>query len=355
MDMAEREYMDINRVKAIEKIFQRTVRSSKIHEAVLFVEDIGGEFSYSCGYGGKNIDSPLVTASITKLLTTACVLLLQEQGELSLEDKLTKYFNHSTLRGLHAYKSQEYSYELILYDLLFQTSGLPDAYEETRNSIKKRVIDEDTYISFDDMIEISKSLKPRFAPRTKKRAHYADINFDILGEIIEQIAGLPLEQVYKKMIFDPLELVNTYLPISEHEFIPKVYYKDKLLDRPKIIICSRASGGCISTPRELMIFIKAFFGGKLFSSDVLNKLCSHRKMQFSMSPIRYGSGYMQIPLGGISTLFQGRGEVVGHSGSTGSFAFYHPGKDLFFVGDVNQMANPAIPIRLTMQLAIMVK
>jgi CubicO group peptidase (beta-lactamase class C family) len=346
--------MDMSRTKSIEKIFQRTVRNSKIHEAVLFVENTSGEFSYSCGYGGKNIDTPLAAASITKLFTTACILILQEQEKLSFEDKLTKYFGHSILSGLHIYKSQEYSYEFTIYDLLFQTSGLPNAYEETRNSIKKRIIDEDAYISFDEMIKITKNLKPRFAPRTKKRAHYADINFDILGEIIEQITGLPLEQVYKKMIFDPLGLMNTYLPINEHEFIPKIYYKDKLLDRPKFIMCSRASGGCISTARELMVFIKAFFGGKLFSSDVLNKLCSYHKMQVSMSPIRYGSGYMQIPLGGISTFFQGRGELVGHSGSTGSLAFYHPDKDLFFVGDVNQMANPAIPVRLTMQLAIII-
>ena len=347
--------MNTNRVKRIDNIFQRTIKSSRIYEAVLFVEHASEEFSYSCGYGGKNIDSPLVTASITKLFTTACVLMLQEQGALSLENKITRFLGQTTLSGLHVYKGQEYSYELTIYDLLFQTSGLPDAYEETRNSIKKRVIDEDAYLSFDNMIEISKNLGPHFAPRTKKRAHYADINFDLLGEIIEQVTGLHLAQVYKTMIFEPLELINTYLPISEHEFIPKVYYKDQLLDRPKMIMCSRASGGCISTARELMIFIKAFFGGKLFSRNVLKKLCAYHNMQFSMSPIRYGSGYMQIPLGGISTLFQGKGEVVGHSGSTGSFAFYHPEKNLFFVGDVNQMANPTIPIRLTMQLAILLK
>ena len=51
----------------------------------------------------------------------------------------------------------------------------------------------------------------------------------------------------------------------------------------------------------------------------------------------------------------GKGELVGHSGSTGSFAFYFPDKDLFLVGDVNQLANPALPIRLAMRLAISVK
>lgn len=61
---------------------------------------------------------------------------------------------------------------------------------------------------------------------------------------------------------------------------------------------------------------------------------------------------MQIPLDGITTLFMGKGELLGHSGSTGSFAFYYPDKDLFIVGDLNQMDNPALQIRLAMQLAM---
>jgi len=44
--------------------------------------------------------------------------------------------------------------------------------------------------------------------------------------------------------------------------------------------------------------------------------------------------------------------LVGHSGTTGSFAFYAPEKDLFLVGDVNQFAKPALPIRFVMKLAI---
>lgn len=68
-----------------------------------------------------------------------------------------------------------------------------------------------------------------------------------------------------------------------------------------------------------------------------------------MYPIQYGGGYMRISLNGLLTLFMGKGELVCH---TGSFAFYYPDKDLFLVGDVNQLANPALPIRLVMRLAM---
>ena len=78
-------------------------------------------------------------------------------------------------------------------------------------------------------------------------------------------------------------------------------------------------------------------------------------MQTRHAPIHYGAGYMRIPLDGLATLFMGKGELIGHSGSTGSFAFYYPESDLFFVGDVNQMEKPALPVRLVMRLAMSIK
>lgn len=88
------------------------------------------------------------------------------------------------------------------------------------------------------------------------------------------------------------------------------------------------------------------------NKTVFHELDSVNKLQASMFPIHYGAGYMKVPLNGLATLFMGKGELIGHSGSTGSFAFYYPREDLLFVGDVNQMANPALPIRLAMRLAI---
>ena len=60
---------------------------------------------------------------------------------------------------------------------------------------------------------------------------------------------------------------------------------------------------------------------------------------------------MRIKMGGFSTSFLGHGDLVGHRGSTGSFAFYYPGKGLFFVGDFNQMKYPALPVGFMIQLA----
>ena len=342
-------------MQKFEKVFDKFTNSEQIHEGVLLIENSSGDFSFNKGYGGKNLNSPLLMASITKLFTTTCILILLEQGKLSLDDKIAKFFDMSALSGVHVYGGKEYTSELTIADLLFQVSGLPDVYEEGKDSVKIHAINEDFYLSLAEKIALVKKLQPHFAPHSRSKAYYADINFDMLGKIIEKVSDLTLAKAYQQYIYQPLALVNTYLPESENDYIPDIYYKNKTIHRPKVVLSSRASGGCITTAYELMIFIKAFFGGKLFDKAIFDILSTYTKLQASMGPIYYGGGYMQIPLNGAATLFMGKGELIGHSGSTGSFAFYYPIKDLFFVGNVNQMANAALPIRLSMRLAMMAK
>lgn len=264
---------------------------------------------------------------------------------------MVDYFDKNTFEGLHKYMGADYSNKLTLSDLLFQTSGFPDY--EAEGGITKRAIKEDFRISTAELVEITKKLKPRFSPQGKK-AYYSDLNFQLLGEIIERVTQTPLEEIFRDYIFEPLGLTSTYVPVKG-DFVPYIFYKNQTLYRPKLIMSLRGGGNTITTSRELMKFLKAFFYGYFFPQTIFEKLSIYRKLQISMGPIYYGGGYMQIPLNSIMTLFMGKGELLGHSGSTGSFAFYYPQKDLFFVGDTNQMVKPGLPIRLIMRLAMSVK
>ena len=339
--------------KIIEKIFNKAVSSQHIHEGILLVENTSGDFAATFEHGGKTALSPIMTASIGKMYTTTCVLKLRVLKKLLLADPLGKYFEKSVLDGLHVYKGEDYSHKITIADLLFQNSGLPDIFEE--GGAKKAAIATDTFLSFDEKLVRMKKLKPHFVPGTEDKAYYSDFNFDLLGIIIEQVAEMPLEKVYQEFIFNPLGLTKTYLPTSENEFIPNVYYKNESIHRPKTILSHRAGGACVSTTRETMLLLKSFFDGTLFPINIFKYLTTYRKLQFNMTPIRYGGGFMYIPIGGLSTLFKGNGELVGHSGSTGCCAFYHPSKDLFIVCDFNQMASPALPVRVAMKIAMMVK
>lgn len=195
-----------NRKQIIDKVFEKITNKNHIHEGILLVENTTGDFSYSREYGGKDLDTPILIASITKLFTAACMFILQEQGQLTLNDKVATYFQGDMINNLHYYKGWDYSKDLTLAHLLFQTSGLPDISEEGV-AIQKKVIHKDMQIDFDKFIQMTKQQKPHFAPTIKKRAHYADVNFDLLGKVIETITHSSLNEVYQQFIFNPLELM----------------------------------------------------------------------------------------------------------------------------------------------------
>ncbi len=340
--------------QAVQKRFNAVVAPEQIQEAVLYVENSSGDFSESFGYGGRDIHSPMVIASVTKLFTTTCILKLCEENKLSLEDKIDLYIDDNLLEGLHIYEGHEYSYDLTISDLLFQTSGLPD-YFTSSELVNHAIFQEDAFITFEQYIGETKKLSPHFPPHTGNKAYYADINFDLLGKILEKVTSLELEDIYRQFIFMPLGMDDTYLPVKEDDFVPCVYYGLEKLERPQFIASCRASGGCVSTAKDMMTFGKAFFGGKLFDKSVFERLSDYRSLQLDMSPIAYGGGYMRISLDGLNTFFLAKGELIGHSGSTGSFLFYYPEKDLYFVGDLAQFENPGAPVRFAMQLAMAVK
>lgn len=327
-------------------IIERLCAKRKIHELITLIENADGSISWNKGYN-RNVDSPMLMASITKLFITTCILILKEQGKLSLQDKISDYLDESILHGLHIYKNKDYSHELLISDLLFQVSGLPDCFLEGEEPLEKKIIKGDCYISFDEILAITKKMKPNFEPGRKWRSYYSDFNFDLLGKIIEHITQLNLDEVFKSYIFKPLGLKSTYIIIKETDFAPKFYYKQQGISVVKFLMSSPASGGGVTTARELMIFLKAFWGGKLFNKSVFSELDKHNRLQITFGGMHYAGGYMYINCG---LPFSKKNQLIGHSGSTGSFAFYCPQTDLFFVGDVNQACNPGIPIRLLMRL-----
>lgn len=334
-------------------VFKSITKSKYVHESIVLIESESNNISFTEQKGGLNLDTPFLMASITKLFTTSSILILIEEKKLSLMDKISDYLSEDIIKALHIYKNKEYGNEITIGNLLYQTSGLPDAYLDENNSLNKRVINEDFDISFEENIELIKKMKPHFSPSKEKRAYYSDINFDILGVIIEKVTNMSLEDVFSKYIFQPLNLVNTYLPKGDRK-IPYAYYKNQKLTRPKILLSSIASGGYITTANDLMKFIKAFFKVQLFSKETLD-LKTYRSLQFNMGPIKYGMGHMMVSLEGLMTMYLGKGRLVGHCGSSGSFAFYYPEKDLFMVGNFNQMAKPALPIRFVLRAAFCTK
>lgn len=343
--------MTILRPTLINQIFKKYLKKAQVPEAILFIEDSKGTFTHQARQGELTIDRPFLAASLTKMFVTCLILQLVEEERLNLADGLVSYFDRGTLEGLHVFEGKDYSFDLTVADLLFQTSGLADSYLEGPSNFSKRLVSEDFSVTNEERIQLTKSLSAHFKPGTTGKAFYADINFNLLGQLLENVLEQPLAILFKERICQPLALSQTYLIEKDSAELPNVYFEQQVLNRPKFL-AQDASSGLVTTARDLMIFLKAFYTGQLFDPRIFKRLESYHELQADWAPIRYGAGFMKLPLRKRTKEGLKQVELLGHTGSTGAFAFYYPQGDLFLVGTLQQMARPDLSIRMLMNLVM---
>jgi CubicO group peptidase (beta-lactamase class C family) len=193
-------------------------------------------------------------------------------------------------------------------------------------------------------------LAPRFAPGTPGKTHYSNANYRLLGAIIEAVTEKPMAANFDERISTPLGLRHTYLfdwTAPRPDAIPAaIYLKDAPANVPKYLSSNVSDGGLVSTASECVIFLRAFFEGQLFDKALFERMMTWNSLFF---PLRYGYGLMYFRL---PRFFWPRPlpEFVGHSGSTGSFAFTCPSRSMYLAGTVNQIASPQKPFFLMIDL-----
>jgi D-alanyl-D-alanine carboxypeptidase len=334
--------MTINEV-SINNIVEKHVDNKRFFSTLVCVSK--GSETKTFAAGNIQTDSQYFIASITKLYTTSVILKLKDEGRLELNDNISKYISSDILDNIHVYKDIDYSNNITIKHLLSHTSGLPDYFEQKRSnglSLKDELFKgNDLKLSFNDAIKISKDLPPKFPPGKKGKAFYSDTNFQLLGRIIEIISQQTIELAFINYIFTPLELKSTYLYTDITDTKPVDFYnKNEILKLPKIMSSFGPDGAIVSTAKESMIFLKAFFNGKLFSKDNFSMMKDWNTIFF---PFKYGLGLTRFK-------FIGTYELIGHSGASGSFAYYCPKKDAYIAGTTNQAAKPSAPFQLMLKI-----
>jgi CubicO group peptidase (beta-lactamase class C family) len=176
-----------------------------------------GKLVASCGFGHFTYDdaSPSVTrdtifdiASVTKAVaTTTAAMILFERGELKLEQPVFGVLpEFVSLSPVH----QRPRRELVRIGMLLaHSSGLP-AYERLFEFAKNR----------QELVRAA--LTTPLTNEPGSRAEYSDIGFIILGELLAQVAGEPLDQFAQREIFTPLGLQRTWFipPLELRPHIP---------------------------------------------------------------------------------------------------------------------------------------
>ena len=148
--------------------------------------------------------------SNSKAFTGLGILLLAEQGKLTLEDDVKMYLPWLDLhyKGIWQGEQVDGLVKTTIKNFLYHTSGVP--YESIANIKPSNQVDalEKTVRSLEDSYVID-------YPGTRFR--YATINYDVLGLIIEVVSGMPYEEFIKENLLIPLGLHDTYVYKSEAE------------------------------------------------------------------------------------------------------------------------------------------
>jgi D-alanyl-D-alanine carboxypeptidase len=336
----------------LQQVLNSSIDNKMVFGVSVRVEKGDASLVFLGSAGNLANDSLYFIASTTKLFITALTMRLRELGKLGLDDPIVKYLDNQYVDKLLIFKGVDYSDQITIRQLLSHTSGLPDYFQQKKKN-RKSLHDEliaghDQYWSIEQVINEVKNMKPQFKPGEQGKALYSDTNYQLLGKIIERITGSRIGMVLKEYIFDPLGLNYTYLYEDSKDNKPvPMFYKQKHLRIPLAMRSFGPDGGLVSNSKELMIFIKAFFQGKLFPINYFDEMKQWNRIFF---PFEYGIGLARFQLPRIFSPFTSMPELLGHSGLSGVFAFYAPEKDVFLTGTVNQISNPGIPFRLMFQL-----
>lgn len=341
--------------RELKNLLDRVVnKNSGIRNGLASVSSEDETFNWS-GVAGlanpvKNIpmtlETPFYIASITKMLTATVIMILFEQKKISLDDLISRYLPESLIEGIHVFKGTDYTNQIQIHHLLSHTSGIADYFMEKPPGAKKffelMVAGKAPERTVEDTIDIArKKLSANFVPGEK--SSYSDTNYQLLGLIIESVTGKQLHEVYKSLLFEPLDMSSTYLntrsePIIESDKeVAHIYYKNIDLTYNDALKTSWADGGLVSTIADCMRFLKALNRGDIFQDDAtLAMMHKWRKLKF---PLRYGFGTMSMKLPKIFSPFNPIPEIKGHFGSTGVGLFFCAELNIYLVAATNQVKS----------------
>jgi CubicO group peptidase (beta-lactamase class C family) len=192
--------LDAARFPEIDAAVEQAVAARQLPGAVVHLER-GGQ-SYERAYGklsyepdARPVDTATVfdAASLSKVLATApSVLKLAEEGRIDLDAKLVSYFPECANGGKDA---------ITIRHLLTHSSGLPSGLPARP-----------AWHGDAAAHALACSQAVTHPPGTFFR--YSDINYILLGQLVQKVSGMPLDEFARTRIFEPLKMLDTgYVPL----------------------------------------------------------------------------------------------------------------------------------------------
>ncbi|MEZ6032212.1 MAG: serine hydrolase [Planctomycetaceae bacterium] len=277
-------------------------------------------------------DTVFAIASMTKPITAASVMILLEEGKLSLDDPVSKYipaFKDTKLTG-----GTVPAREITIRDCLRHTNGLVSDQRNTGT-----------------LAETAENLaKTELAFEPGSKWQYGP-GLSVAGRVVEIVAGKPFEQFLAERLFTPLEMHQTSFHPTEEQLGRLALLYQPTTDKKDIERGSHwlydvtadtspnPSGGLFSTAGDLVRFYQMMLNGgdlngkRILSADAVKQMTSLQTADLTAG-FTPGSGWglgfslVRQPEGATDTLSPGS---YGHGGAFGTQGWIDPDREMIFV------------------------
>ena len=303
----------------IDKILTNQFKSNETGVSALVAKD--GKVIYRKAFGKANLeldvnmtsDNVFQVGSITKQFTAVGILMLLEEGKLTLDDDITKFIPDYPTNGK----------KISIHHLLTHTSGIK-SYTSMQKFGEVMTIHKSPL----KFIDFFKNEPMDFEPGEKYK--YNNSGYFILGYIIEKASGMSYQKFIKERIFDKIGMKNSYYG-SHSEFIKNRasgYSKnEKNFTNAQYISLTLpyAAGSIMSNVDDMLKWQTAIINDVFVSEKTIDKAFTNYTLN-NGDKINYGYGWSLNELNDVETIEHG-GAIPGYL----SMGVFVPSKNVYVI------------------------
>ena len=302
----------------IDNLLKNQFKSNETGVSALVAKD--GKILYRKAFGKANLEldvnmtpeNVFQVGSITKQFTSVSILMLLEEGKLSLEDEITKFIPDYPTNGK----------KITVHHLLTHTSGIK-SYTSMQSFGKVMTIDESPL----KFIDFFKNEPLDFDPGEKYL--YNNSGYFILGYIVEKVSGMSYPKFIQERIFDKIDMKNSYY--GSHSKLIKNrasgYQKRGEFSNAQYISLTLpyAAGSIMSTVDDMLKWQTAITTDVLVKEATIDKAFTNYTLN-NGDKINYGYGWSLNEINDLPTIEHG-GAIPGYL----SMGVFVPSKNVYVI------------------------
>jgi CubicO group peptidase (beta-lactamase class C family) len=305
--------------RQVDKVFEKWDKPESPGCALGVYKD--GQIVYKRGYGmaDLNDDVPITpatvfhVASMSKQFTAASIVLLAQQGKLSLDDDVHKYIP----------ELPDFGERITIRHLVYHTSGLRDQWSLLGLAGWRYSLD---LITDDDVMSVMTRQKDlNFKPGD--RHVYCNTGYTLMGLVVKRVSGMSLREFTTKNIFEPLGMTHTHFRDDHAEIIKHdaLGYEQDGKDKPfRMSLTNFDTAGATSlhtTVEDLQLWDENFYHPRVGGAAFLQQILERGKLN-NGEQLDYAFGLVVSKYKGLPTVDHG-GADAGYRSDMARFPDQH--------------------------------